>query len=310
MDQLRGYTIFGMVLVNYLGQFEVMPWMLKHHREGMSYADTIAPLFIFIVGMGFRMSLVRRAEQVGVGRAMLAAARRYAVLVLIGIAVYGPNDPGSWYDALVDIGVGGLLSLPFLLAGTWVRVAVAFGYLALFQGLFSLSDYGPWLVGNSFNGGPLGVFSWASILLLGTVAQDIASRGNPARTLLGWGVGLCAAGWALRAAWPGLKAEWPFSQYWMTAPYVLYSTGLCFLTCLFFIWLCGRRGIELPHLTVLGRNPLVLYLVQYALINLSGTFIVGRDASVPMALLGFALFYMACYAVAWRLWKDGVVVKI
>lgn len=50
LDQVRGYAIFGMILVNILGMFDVMPWILKHHHEGFSYADHIAPLFLFIVG--------------------------------------------------------------------------------------------------------------------------------------------------------------------------------------------------------------------------------------------------------------------
>lgn len=313
IDQLRGYAIFGMILVNFLGQFEVMPWMLKHHRTGMSYADTIAPLFIFIVGMGFRLSLQRRVEALGWWPAARAAAKRYVVLVLIGIVIYNPADPGNWWDALVDIGLGGLLSLPFLMAPTSVRVFAALAYLALFQFIFSLTSYGPWLMGNSFNGGPLGILSWAGILLFGTVAWDIFAAGpaqRPLRKLLLWALALCLAGWALKVEWPGIKAEWPFSQYWMTAPYSLYSTGLSFLACAFFLWFCDRRGWKFPHLTVLGRNPLVLYLIQYVLIGLHGAFLAQRDAPVFMALLSFAAFYMVCYAVARRLYVDGIIIKL
>ncbi len=313
MDQLRGYAIFGMILVNFLGQFQVMPWMLKHHTTGMSYADTIAPLFIFIVGMGFRLSLQRRVAKVGWWPAARAAAKRYVVLVLIGIVIYNPADPGNWWDALVDIGLGGLLSLPFLMAPTYFRVIAALAYLAAFQLLFSLTPYGPWLMGNSFNGGPLGILSWASILLFGTVAWDIFAAGperRPLRKLLLWALVLCAVGWVLKMEWPGVKAEWPFSQYWMTAPYPLYSTGLSFLACAFFLWFCDQRGWKFPHLTVLGRNPLILYLIQYVLIGLHGAFLVQRDASVFMALLSFAAFYTVCYAVARRLYVDGIIIKL
>lgn len=49
IDQYRGNAVFGMIFVNFLGQFDSMPSMLKHHHYGMSYADTIAPLFMFAV---------------------------------------------------------------------------------------------------------------------------------------------------------------------------------------------------------------------------------------------------------------------
>ncbi|HQH69808.1 MAG TPA: heparan-alpha-glucosaminide N-acetyltransferase domain-containing protein [Candidatus Hydrogenedentes bacterium] len=77
LDQLRGYAIFGMILVNYLGHFDVMPWAFRHHKTGFSYADTIAPLFIFLVGMGFRMSFQRRAVEKGLCGARRDALRRY-----------------------------------------------------------------------------------------------------------------------------------------------------------------------------------------------------------------------------------------
>ncbi|MDX9972781.1 MAG: heparan-alpha-glucosaminide N-acetyltransferase domain-containing protein, partial [FCB group bacterium] len=61
LDQLRGYAIVGMFLVNYLGNFHALPWIIEHQRNSFSYADTIAPLFLFVVGMGFRLSVKRRA---------------------------------------------------------------------------------------------------------------------------------------------------------------------------------------------------------------------------------------------------------
>ena len=65
LDQYRGYAIFGMILVNYLGNFDAMPEQFRHHRDWFSYADTIAPIFMFVVGMGFRMSFGRRAAKIG-----------------------------------------------------------------------------------------------------------------------------------------------------------------------------------------------------------------------------------------------------
>ncbi len=133
MDQLRGYAMFGMMVVNYLGYFKwsppVLDWLLKHHKEGFSYADTIAPLFVFVVGMGFRISLKRRIEKFGLWAARWRAAKRYLVLFLIGIAFYGPAWRIDWWDALTHIGLSGLLALPFIDKKVPVRVAAAMGYL-------------------------------------------------------------------------------------------------------------------------------------------------------------------------------------
>ena len=50
LDQFRGYTVVGMLLVNFLGGYKAVPALLKHHNTYCSYADTIMPQFLFAVG--------------------------------------------------------------------------------------------------------------------------------------------------------------------------------------------------------------------------------------------------------------------
>ncbi|MCC6144163.1 MAG: DUF1624 domain-containing protein [Candidatus Hydrogenedentes bacterium] len=311
VDQYRGYAIFGMVLVNFLGMFEVMPWMLKHHHEGFSYADTIAPVFMFVVGMMFRLSLQRRVAQAG-GKAYWEALRRYLILIGLGILYGGFSfDVGIW-DALTDIGCAGILSLPWMLRPVWMRVAAATAYLAAYQALFSLSGYGEWQMGHSINGGPLGPLSWAFILLMGTVMYDAVATRRPARimgTAVAWGIGLSVAGWLLRMEWGAVKAFWPFTQYGMTAPYPVYATGLAFLTVLAFYIVNDKMGIILPQLTALGRNPLALYLLQAALVMIADAAL-PSDLALPWVLIAFAVVYGIVYAVARTLHGRDIVLKI
>ena len=46
LDQFRGYTMFGMLLVNFLGGFAICPRILRHTNDYCSYADTIMPQFL------------------------------------------------------------------------------------------------------------------------------------------------------------------------------------------------------------------------------------------------------------------------
>lgn len=311
LDQMRGYAIAGMILVNFLGDFEVMPWTLKHHREGMSYADTIAPLFMFVVGMGFRLSALRRIREEGRRRAYLGLVSRYLGLTAVGVVFYG-SEWRYWWDALVDIGVAGLLAIPFVEASRRVRAAAPFISLAVFQSLYSFTDYGAWTFAKSINGGPLGPLSWVFILLMGTLAMDwLRDEGRRALVIksLVWGLSLSALGWAFRAAWGDLKPFWPFSQYAMTAPYALYSAGLSFLTIPLFILVCDTLKITIPTWTVMGRNALVLYLVHFVVMSRQDDLFPG-NATATRALLGFAALYAICWAVARKLHRDGVVIKL
>ena len=50
LDQFRGYTVAGMLLVNFIGGFHEVGAIWKHHNTYCSYADTIMPQFFFAVG--------------------------------------------------------------------------------------------------------------------------------------------------------------------------------------------------------------------------------------------------------------------
>lgn len=316
LDQYRGYAILGMLLVNHLGHFNCMPEQLRHHANYMSYADTIAPLFMFVVGMGFRLSLQRRIAQDGARRAYVSALKRYFALICVGIVLYdpAPEEWRYWWDALVDIGFGGMLSLPFIMRGQAVRAIAGAGYWVLYQAIFLFTNYGAWTMERSIDGGPLGPLSWAPILLFGTIAYDLVAT-RDRRTILNgclaWGFALSVAGVLLHFPLPGIKGCWLFSQRSMELPYPVLATGLCFLMYLPFYYLNDVRKINIPTLALIGMNPLIIYILQNALADMYGSsFIVPEDCALPLALLDFVFLYACCYAVAWKLHKDRVVIKL
>ena len=106
LDQMRGYAILGMLLVNAKGVFHLQAAQLSHHREMFTYADTIAPLFMFVVGMGMRLSWLRRSALDGANVARRAMAKRFSLLVLIAFAIYA----GWLWGALMGIGVAGFVA--------------------------------------------------------------------------------------------------------------------------------------------------------------------------------------------------------
>jgi len=334
IDQLRGYAILGMLVVNYFGSFSLSWRQLHHHREFMTYADTIAPLFVFVVGMAMRLSITRRIGQVGLAKARRSAFRRYCLLVLIAFTIYA----GYLWDALMDIGLAGLLAILVIDKKPSVRIFTGVLLLAAYQLTFSFTSYGGWLVGSvdyskegalpfifklipmgpelvkcNINGGPVGPLSWCFMLLCGTVAYDLLAAGDTTKVVRGclaWGAALCAAGFSLRLEWAGTKAAWPFSQYWMTAPYALWASGLCFLTLLAFYALCDVLDIRIPHLTVLGQNPLFIYILQYLIMDSAERFLPEHTSFLPGVLVGFAVFYAACYGSACYLHQKGIIVKL
>jgi predicted acyltransferase len=326
LDQLRGYAILGMFLVNYLGNFAAMPWILEHQHGTFSYADTIAPLFVFVVGMGFRLSLKRRAERSGLADARIHSLKRYLVLFVVAIAFYGPDYRLEWWDALTEIALAGLLTLPLIDKPVPVRAVAAVGYLGVFTYAFFGMGYGEWLYHESMNGGPLGPLGASFMLLFGTIAYDLLDSDDTGRIVKGslaFGLGLIAlavVAWVLIPKAYGSYAElgsyWSFAKRWGAPPFVLLATGIAFLTFLLFYWVVELKDFSFSHLSLFGENPLVIYLVQYSLLENNGIYLPERFAKATglgtavIALGCFAIFYGFMYAIAWRLHKDKIIIKL
>ena len=198
LDQFRGYTVLGMLLVNFIGDFHAIPAIFKHHNTYCSYADTIMPQFFFAVGYAYRLTLVRRLASGGVAGAYGRPIRRCLGLILLGVVVYH-LDGGArhWvelqsmglmgfmrsafqrnvFQTLVHIGLTTLWVMPVMAAGPWVRVvfASASGILHVilsFEFYYDCVMHRP-----GIDGGPLGFLTWTIPLLVGSLACD-AMRGE------------------------------------------------------------------------------------------------------------------------------------
>lgn len=226
LDQFRGYTVLGMVFVNFIGGATAIHPTFKHHHTYCSYADTIMPQFLFAVGFAYRLTLRRRARQGRPREALSRAVKRNLGLILLGVVLYKlggqyrtwdeltQTDPWTFlertlkrqpFEALVHIGVTALWALPVILTPGWVRVlyAAASGGLHVF---LSYAGYYQWNMTApvGIDGGPLGFLTWAVPLIAGTLAYDVVSRagaegrpGGGVGRLLAWAVGLMALGYGL-----------------------------------------------------------------------------------------------------------------
>src|SRR5215813_14760036 len=107
LDQFRGYTVVGMLFVNFLGDYIVIPAVFKHHRTYCSYADTIMPQFFFAVGFAYRLTYLRRMETVGRMAAYRHVIGRNLGLILLGAVVYHlAGEAKTWAD-LQKLGLWG-----------------------------------------------------------------------------------------------------------------------------------------------------------------------------------------------------------
>ncbi len=195
LDQFRGYTVVGMLLVNYFGGYNVCPQVLKHTHDYCSYADTIMPQFLFAVGFALRLSFGRRMQTQGNVAAYVRMVRRLLGLVLVSLVVYTVGQRAAnweelvkmgfwqalyeplkrgWFQTLMHIAVTSLWILPVVHCKPSVRilwmVGSALGHVFLSYWFnFVWVNSAP----NGIDGGPLGFLTWTIPAIMGTLACDV-----------------------------------------------------------------------------------------------------------------------------------------
>jgi predicted acyltransferase len=294
VDALRGLAIAGMVLVNGAPPTDSIYAPLVHASwHGWTLADTIFPLFLFIVGLSITFSL----KPAGAGPQWpmyRKIGRRTVVLIVIGLALI--NFPYYELHKLTVTGTLTHIALCYLVVAllhlhtTW-RVQAAlivviwlahWGLLRLLEVPgFGAGDLTPagnasryvdqLLLGphsHSYYGeietsGVLAVLSSVSTTLIGLLTGTYIGKADlPARTkgLLVGGVALFVLG----NAWSGLL---PINKPLWTGSYVALTAGISLLLLAAGYWVMELRGWKswAKPLQVAGVNALTLYVLSQGL---------------------------------------------
>lgn len=224
LDQFRGYTVVGMLLVNYLG-FDCVPSILRHSHDYNSYADTIMPQFLFAVGFAFRLTFGRRAQEHGLAAAYGRMIRRLLGLVLVSAIVYAPGSLAESWSGLQELGIGkiaekvlkrewfqtlmhiaatSLWLLPVIRAGFGVRFAWMTLSAALHVYLSYKFNY-VWVNSDpsGIDGGPLGFLTWCVPATIGTFTCDAVAGATkaglqpPLMKMTAWSLVVMALAWIM-----------------------------------------------------------------------------------------------------------------
>lgn len=216
MDQFRGYTVFGMFLVNFLGGMQAIHYVFKHNNDHFSYADSIMPSFMFACGFSFRLSMLKRLGR-GPG-AYAHAVRRCFALILVSLVVYAAGDLDafeSWSDmtgekiakfvastvkanlweVLAIIGAAQLLILPVIARSGLARFATLVAFLAVHVGITHWFNYDfvhgrpnfmdrvfAGITNRAWDGGCFGLLMWAVPMLAGSLVFDLVRSASPGKS--------------------------------------------------------------------------------------------------------------------------------
>lgn len=206
LDQFRGYTVFGMLIVNYFGGYQACPQVLKHTHDYCSYADTIMPQFLFAVGFSLRLTVGRQLQSGQTLQSYSRVVRRLLGLILVALVVYAVGPRASsweeltkigfwgaiqeplkrqWFQTLMHIAVTSLWLVPVIHRSTSMRFLWMFGSALLHLSLSYLFNF-TWCNTdpNAIDGGPLGFLTWTIPAMVGTFACDWFVTGSSPNSAL------------------------------------------------------------------------------------------------------------------------------
>jgi predicted acyltransferase len=348
LDQFRGYTVAGMLLVNFIGGFHAIHAVLKHHNTYCSYADTIMPQFFFAVGFAYRLTFLRRMNTVGFGTAAVTAIRRNLGLILVGFVVYhiegkvstweeltGPKGTDllsqlfrrELFQALVHIAVTSIWVLPVIAAGVPARVCyiLASAALHLWLSRWFYLEFA-WKEPRVIDGGPLGFLSWTIPLLVGSLAYDVmiasTDHRRAAARLTAWSIILMLSGYALSCA----RGEWaapPFMERFTSGPvdlwtmsqrsgsisYLTFSAGFSLAVYALFVLACDIGRFQSRIFRTFGVNALAAYVIHPLVASAVKPY-VPSDSPLWYVMLAFGFYFTICYVLNRYLEEHRIFLKL
>lgn len=292
LDDLRGLSVVGMLLVTNPGAWEMRwPWLDHAAWYGTTAADMVFPGFLFCVGMAMALSFAHRLESgAGKGEVLRHLYTRALLLIVIGVLVNAwPSFdwshvrlPGILQRIAICAAAGGTVVLLSTVEGRtrWQPVAIVaalllVGYWLLCQPRWDSVNSLPAVVDRAVFGldhmwpygttdgkvtyDPEGILSTIPAcfnLLIGAVTGSLWARWKrPMLTAAGLGAALLVLALLIAPICPIAKKIW-------TPSFALFSTGVS-LICLSALAALARVAPQAGFpLRVFGANALLAFLIS------------------------------------------------
>ena len=102
---------------------------------------------------------------------------------------------------------------------------------------------------------------------------------------------------------------WMMSKRVVTASFVVFGSGFCFVLYACFVAGCDRRGWQWAPLETFGKNPLLAYVIHH-LVLVSLTPLFPSDSPWFYAVIGFAVFIGITYLSVRHFEKQKIFVRL
>jgi len=295
LDAFRGLTIALMILVNSPGDSGAVYSPLSHAAwNGWTFADTVFPSFLFIVGVSLVFSIAKQAEK-GIRNSafMFRLLRRTIILFALGLFINifptfqlsGIRIPGVlqriaicyFFASLIVLKTnlrGRILWLIGLLASYWLMMRFipvpGIGAGVLEPG----SNFAAWVDSIFLRGhmwsyynhawDPEGIVSTIPAIattLFGVLTGQWLRSSLPQRRKV---AGMVCAGFVLLVAGCILDRWLPINKSIWTSTFSIFMAGVALVCLAFFYWSIDAADFSgwAKPLIILGLNPITVYVLS------------------------------------------------
>jgi predicted acyltransferase len=349
LDAFRGLTISLMILVNCRGEDGAIFSSLEHAAwNGWTFADTVFPSFLFIVGVSLVLSFAEREkDRISQKAFELRIIRRTVILFVLGLLLNSfPSFqlsniriPGVlqriavcyFFASLIVLKCGlrgRILGLITLLSSYWVMMRFipvpGIGTGVLEPG----ENFAAWVDSHFLNGymwsyydgkwDPEGIVSTIPAIattlfgvLTGQWLRSSVSERRKTAGMLCSGVLLLIAGQILSNWLPINKSIW-------TSTFSIFMAGLALVCQALFYWFIDIAGFSrwTKPLIILGLNPIALYMLSQILgtmlpsMHMSGIFSVPIINWGASSLLHPMEILLSIFITAWIMWQKRIFIRV
>jgi hypothetical protein len=267
----------------------------------------VAPLFIFAIGLTYKLSFDKRVDLYDLNRTYYHFSTRFLAFIGIGAfftagaAIVSPNEAAGAWGVLQAIGAAGLVTLILIRKNMLIRLAAGLVLLIAYQ--LMLDNFWLIVVRSSAQGGLQGAISWGALLLISTALADLFHKQQR------YNLVYALSSMAVLAA--GILSSFLFavSKNRVSLSYVLISVGASALAFFLFDTFFRLTKLKFTLLEWWGSNPLLLYLIHMVLLGV--TFIPGSEVwyfgtPVWSAFTQLAGFFSILCLIAWRLYSKKI----
>lgn len=312
IDRLRGLSVFLMIIVNFLKEFEwIPPWMKHAQPYGLTFVDFIAPCFFFIIGLTFYISFNNRIEKDG-----KKAAIRH--LYIRGLAIYGtgsllaaiemfsPLNEGIDFNILQAIGLSMLAAIPFLTNSFWLKIVVGV-IIGVGEHFLLLQINGPEYM--LVDARAIGVIGWIGFLLFGLAMGDLFFKckiKSQYKAYLITCISILFMG-VILSLWI------PVYHSAATLSYNMITVGVISLLFISLFFITEKKYLKRGYLCDWGSNPLIIFILHFILLIFirSLPIVTSLDFDSPLIFILLLVIYFGfIQGLVTLLKRKNIIIKI